>query len=150
MRGPIVSTIDFVKTLFSQESRRKLLKVDKWIDGYNDLQRPEDVTGRKQHYDRMVDSFYELVTPFYEWGWGSSFHFAYRLKGESFAESMRRHEYYLASWLGLQPGSSVLDLGCGIGGPTRNIGRFTGCSELPYDRCDVLFSSSQVQSCISV
>lgn len=126
VKGPIASTVDFVKTLFGQEPRRKGLVVNEWIDGYNHLQRPEDATGRNQHYDKMVDCFYELVTPFYEWGWGSSFHFAYRLKGECFAESMRRHEYYLASWLGLPPRSKVLDLGCGIGGPTRNIGRVTG------------------------
>lgn len=126
VRGPIASTLDFLKTLFGQEPRRKGLNVNQWIDGYNHLQRPEDASGRNQNYDKMVDYFYELVTPFYEWGWGSSFHFAYRLKGESFAESMRRHEYYLASWLGLAPGSKVLDLGCGIGGPTRNIGRLTG------------------------
>ena len=126
VKGPIASTVDFVKTLFVQEPRRKGLNVNQWIDGYNHLQRPEDASGRNQHYDKMVDYFYELVTPFYEWGWGSSFHFAYRLKGESFAESMRRHEYYLSSWLGLPPRSRVLDLGCGIGGPTRNIGRFTG------------------------
>ena len=126
VRGPIASTLDFLKTLFGQEPRRKGLNVNQWIDGYNHLQRPEDASGRNQNYDKMVDYFYELVTPFYEWGWGSSFHFAYRLKGESFSESMRRHEYYLASWLGLPPGSKVLDLGCGIGGPTRNIGRFAG------------------------
>jgi hypothetical protein len=126
VRGPIASTLDFLKTLFGQEPRRKGLNVNQWIDGYNHLQRPEDASGRNQNYDKMVDYFYELVTPFYEWGWGSSFHFAYRLKGESFSESMRRHEYYLASWLGLAPGAKVLDLGCGIGGPTRNIGRFAG------------------------
>ena len=38
----------------------------------------------------------------------------------------RRHEYYLAARLGIQPSDSVLDCGCGIGGPLRNLGRFTG------------------------
>ena len=38
----------------------------------------------------------------------------------------QRHEYYLAGRLGLKKGSKVLDWGCGIGGPYRNIARFTG------------------------
>ena len=42
-------------------------------------------------------SFYNLVTDFYEYGWGQSFHFAPRRKNESFRESIRRAEYVLAS-----------------------------------------------------
>lgn len=44
-----------------------------------------------------MPSFYNLVTDFYEWGWGQSFHFAPRRKGETFRESIRRAEYLLAS-----------------------------------------------------
>eukprot|EP00612_Vaucheria_litorea_P001309 CAMPEP_0171456974 /NCGR_PEP_ID=MMETSP0945-20130129/3244_1 /TAXON_ID=109269 /ORGANISM="Vaucheria litorea, Strain CCMP2940" /LENGTH=299 /DNA_ID=CAMNT_0011982501 /DNA_START=414 /DNA_END=1313 /DNA_ORIENTATION=- len=76
----------------------------------------------------MVNAYYELATQFYEWGWGSSFHFAYRLPCESFSESIRRHEYYLAGRLGVNPNEKVLDVGCGIGGPYRNIARFTGAN----------------------
>lgn len=36
-----------------------------------------------------------------------------------------RHEYYLAGRLGVKEGDKVLDVGCGIGGPMRNIARFT-------------------------
>uniref|UniRef100_A0A7S0VWW3 Methyltransferase n=2 Tax=Hemiselmis tepida TaxID=464990 RepID=A0A7S0VWW3_9CRYP len=76
-------------------------------------------------YSQLVNHYYELATLFYEVGWCPSFHFAYRMLGESFSESIRRHEYYLAGFLGLKPGSKVLDVGCGIGGPYRNIARFT-------------------------
>ena len=31
---------------------------------------------------RMVSRFYDVVTKFYEYGWGSSFHFAPRRSGE--------------------------------------------------------------------
>lgn len=44
---------------------------------------------REGSYAKLVNAYYELATLFYEWGWGASFHFAYRLKGESFAESIR-------------------------------------------------------------
>lgn len=40
-------------------------------------------------------------------GWGTSFHFAHRLKHESHVESIRRHEHYLALRLGLAPGDKV-------------------------------------------
>jgi len=75
----------------------------------------------------LVNAYYELATLFYEWGWGQSFHFAYQLKGETFASAIARHEYYLAGRLALKEGSKVLDVGCGIGGPMRNISRFTRC-----------------------
>jgi sterol 24-C-methyltransferase len=41
-------------------------------------------------------------------------------------ESIRRHEHYLALRLGLKPGDGVLDVGCGIGGPLREIALFSG------------------------
>ncbi|QRW05489.1 DNA repair and recombination protein RAD22 [Ceratobasidium sp. AG-Ba] len=46
-------------------------------------------------------------------------------KGEAFLERLARHEHYLASMMGLKPGMRVLDVGCGVGGPAREIARFT-------------------------
>ncbi|KAL8129186.1 hypothetical protein V2J09_018341 [Rumex salicifolius] len=72
-----------------------------------------------------VNKFYDLVTSFYENGWGTSFHFAPRWKEETIRESLKRHEHFLASHLELQPGHKVLDVGCGVGGPLREIARFS-------------------------
>ncbi|EEF44601.1 cycloartenol-C-24-methyltransferase isoform X1 [Ricinus communis] len=80
---------------------------------------------RKANYTDMVNKYYDLVTSFYEFGWGESFHFAHRFKGESLRESIKRHEHFLALQLGLKPGQKVLDVGCGIGGPLREISRFS-------------------------
>ncbi|KAF7137453.1 hypothetical protein RHSIM_Rhsim07G0057300 [Rhododendron simsii] len=80
---------------------------------------------RKDNYTDMVNKYYDLVTSFYEYGWGESFHFAHRLKGESLRESIKRHEHFLALQLGLKPGHKVLDVGCGIGGPLREIAQFS-------------------------
>ena len=45
---------------------------------------------RKEEYGSMVDEFYHLVTDFYEWGWGQSFHFGPRYITETFDESIKR------------------------------------------------------------
>lgn len=81
---------------------------------------------RKIEYQRFVKLYFDLTTDFYEYGWGRSFHFAARAKNESFAASLRRHEHSLAGRLGLRAGMLALDLGCGIGGPLREIARHTG------------------------
>jgi len=64
--------------------------------------------------------------PAFLYSQGQSFHFAPRFSGETFRESIVRHEYALSSRLGLKPGMKVLDAGCGVGGPARNIARFSG------------------------
>lgn len=84
------------------------------------------VDGRKAQYERLVNQYYDMVTDFYEYGWGRSFHFAHRWLGESLRDSIVRHEHFLAMRLGLGPGMTALDVGCGVGGPLLNIVRFSG------------------------
>ena len=55
------------------------------IDGYNKLQEGDDAGERNTEYAALVDSYYDLATEFYEWGWGACFHFADRRGGETFA-----------------------------------------------------------------
>lgn len=98
------------------------------ISAYNDLHHKESVETRNDNYQTLVNLYYDLATVFYEWGWGSSFHFSYEYSFESFAESIRRHEYMLAAQLRVFGDKvKVLDVGCGIGGPMRNIARFLQC-----------------------
>ncbi len=81
---------------------------------------------RKNDYKDFVNLYYDLVTDLFEYGWGQSFHFAPRAPRESFPASIARHEHYMAHRLGLRPGMKAADLGCGIGGPLREIARFSG------------------------
>ncbi len=83
---------------------------------------------RKEHYRSFVNHYYDLVTDFYEFGWGPSFHFAPRRRGESFEASLLRHQRFLADRLALKPGMRVLDVGCGVGGPMAALARYAGAS----------------------
>ena len=77
-------------------------------------------------HKEINDLYYDVVTDFFEFGWGRSFHFAPRVPGENFKASLARHQHYLAHKLGLGPGMVVADLGCGVGGPLLEIARFSG------------------------
>ena len=97
------------------------------VDEYNAIY-DGGLDSRKERYRALVNNYYDLVTDFYEFGWGQSFHFAPRRRGESFQASLLRHQRYLSGRLGLKPGMEVLDAGCGVGGPTGNLARYSGAS----------------------
>ena len=94
-------------------------------------------------YAPMVERYYKLVTDFYEFGWGPSFHFAATKKGESLEQSIVRHQHLLGDALSLQPGMNVLDVGCGVGGPQRSLAKKYGAtitglniSEYQLQKCE--------------
>lgn len=122
--NPIGRSWTILKAFLGQEKSRKI-NVNEMIDGYDDLHKGDAADDRNDSYTTLVNSYYELATLFYEWGWGQSFHFSYQLPGETFKSATARHEYYLAGRLGVKEGDRVLDVGCGVGGPMRNIARFT-------------------------
>ncbi|ODN98544.1 sterol 24-C-methyltransferase [Cryptococcus wingfieldii CBS 7118] len=79
---------------------------------------------RLDQYTDVVNGYYDGATELYEYGWAESFHFCRFYKGEAFLQALARHEHYLASMMHLKPGMRVLDVGCGVGGPAREIARF--------------------------
>jgi len=112
--GSVTKSVDVYASMFGKDSRAEGKE-------HGSLMKK-----RQNLYSQMVNSFYDLVTDFYEYGWGESFHFAPRLKVETFAESLRRHEYFLAARLGLNSKTTCADYGCGVGGPMRAIATFSG------------------------
>eukprot|EP00871_Galdieria_phlegrea_P002572 jgi/Galph1/3315/GphlegSOOS_G1984.1 len=104
------------------------------IDEYNQMyshgvESEQDKSLRESEKGKvMISDFYNLVSDFYEWGWAQSFHFAVIQKGEPFEASLQRYEYFLPYRLQIEPGQHIVDLGCGIGGPLRNIARFAHCN----------------------
>jgi len=91
----------------------------------------KNVGSNDQHnaYDGDVaNSFYNLATEFYEYGWGDSFHFGFRQRHEPHAKSVANSQHFVAQKLQVGDMDRVLDMGCGIGGPLRGIVRATGAN----------------------
>jgi sterol 24-C-methyltransferase len=84
----------------------------------------------------MLHSYYNLATDLYEYGWGASFHFCRFAYGESFYRAIARHEHYLALKMNLQENARVLDVGCGVGGPAREMIKFAGVNVVGLNNND--------------
>jgi len=126
---------------------------------YNNIFNEQDYNKRAGEggAQKATNNFYTLVTEFYEKGWGQSFHFAPRYKGESFAASIIRHEHFLAIKLGLCATDRVLDVGCGVMGPARNLAHISGAhitgitiNEHQIQRCKALNQASTVSHLLDV
>ncbi|KAN0073122.1 S-adenosyl-L-methionine-dependent methyltransferase [Elaphomyces granulatus] len=91
---------------------------------------------RRAEYATLTRHYYNLATDFYEYGWGSSFHFCRFACGEPFRQAIARHEHYLAHMMGLREGMKVLDVGCGVGGPAREIVKFSGVNVVGLNNND--------------
>ena len=107
------------------------LKKDEYEGGWSNYyryfqQQPGTGVTEKEKAPEFVDTFYNLVTDIYEWGWGQSFHFSPAIPGKSHREATIAHEEKVADLLQLKPGMKVLDAGCGVGGPMRAIARKSG------------------------
>lgn len=101
--------------------------VQQVVSSYNSLfDEKTSLDQRKENYKTLVTNYYSVATDFYEYGWGRSFHFANRFRGETLEESIQRHESYLALKMQIKEGDKVLDIGCGVGGPLRRIAHLTG------------------------
>ncbi|EEP79399.1 sterol 24-C-methyltransferase [Uncinocarpus reesii 1704] len=78
--------------------------------------------------DGRISNYYDLATDIYEEAWAQSFHLCRFAIGEPFRQALARHEHYLAYLMGLKRDMHVLDVGCGVGGPAREMATFTGCT----------------------
>jgi len=104
------------------------------------------VETRNANYTALVNSFYNMATQFYEYGWGQSFHFAPQHNWETFSASIARLEMLMAHKLELKPGMTALDLGCGIGGPGRTMARFSQANIVGLNNNDYQLSRAKLIS----
>ena len=96
----------------------------------------ETRAARRAEYASLTRHYYNLATDLYEQGWGQSFHFCRFAYGEPFHQAIARHEHYLAHMTGIKEGMRVLDVGCGVGGPAREIAKFTGAKIVGLNNSD--------------
>ncbi|KAM0919834.1 hypothetical protein ACQ4PT_007979 [Festuca glaucescens] len=102
---------------------------DKYTQYWSFFRAPKETATTAADRDKVpafVDTFYNLVTDIYEWGWGQSFHFSPALPGKSDRDATRVHEERVADLLHARPGHRLLDVGCGVGGPMRAIASHSG------------------------
>lgn len=84
--------------------------------------------GAAADYDHAetVKEYYDLGSEFMAFGWGESLHFAPLSPRESVEDAKIRHQRLMIAKLELREGMSVIDVGCGIGGPMRRVVREAG------------------------
>ena len=68
------------------------------------LSESQEDAARIEEQPKLVSRFYDAVTRFYVFGWGTTFHFSPRRPGESLVESQRRHDEEVGEILQLKPG----------------------------------------------
>ena len=98
----------------------------KQFDGWMDRKSAEDAGPTGYDHAETVKEYYDLCNEFMVFGWGESLHFAPLSPRESLEDSKIRHQRLMIAKLELHEGMTVVDIGCGIGGPMRRVARETG------------------------
>jgi sterol 24-C-methyltransferase len=75
---------------------------------------------------QTVRSHYEELGGLYRAAWGDSLHFAVFQADEERPQAATAMERMLADEAGMRPGQSVLDVGCGTGGPAIAVAAHSG------------------------
>jgi sterol 24-C-methyltransferase len=91
---------------------------------------------RMQFYEPMVRRYYECVTAVYRHFWGDSYHFALFQGTESRQDALLATERMVAEEGTFRKGLSILDVGCGLGGPALNIAEYSGADITGVDLCE--------------
>lgn len=130
LHGKSVNEHGGMFSMFSKDHTAHKAAVDEyfkhWDNKVADDETADTRAARRSEYATLTRHYYNLATDLYEYGWGGSFHFCRFAAAEPFRQAIARHEHYLAHVMGIREGMTVLDVGCGVGGPAREIAKFTG------------------------
>ncbi|KAK3355201.1 S-adenosyl-L-methionine-dependent methyltransferase [Neurospora tetraspora] len=129
MHGDSAKAAGGVAALLKKNTEAQQIAVDEYFKHFDNKtaegETLADREARTKEYATLTRHYYNLATDIYEYGWGQCFHFCRFSPGEPFYQAIARHEHYLASQIGIKKGMKVLDVGCGVGGPAREIAKFT-------------------------
>ncbi|KAF8754524.1 putativecycloartenol-C-24-methyltransferase 1 [Rhizoctonia solani] len=105
----------------------------------------EHKANRVENYQDVINGYYDGATELYEYGWAQSFHFSRFYRGEAFAQSVSPGQ--TRALLGLHDEAKtrmrVLDVGCGVGGPAREIAIFSGAHVVGVNNNDFQLGRAQ-------
>ena len=132
------------------------MQLHKLSKGLKAAYRESDAHSRVKHFDGWMDrahvdgsgpvgydhaetvkEYYDLCSEFMVFGWGESLHFAPLSPMESLEDSKIRHQRLMISKLELREGMTVIDVGCGIGGPMRRVVREGGVRAVGVNSSEV-------------
>jgi sterol 24-C-methyltransferase len=129
-----------LRALRGKDSAAQKAAVDEYFKHWDNKAAADETDetrkARRDEYATLTRHYYNLATDLYEYGWGTSFHFCRFAAGESFYKAIARHEHYLAMKMNLRENARVLDVGCGVGGPGREIIKFTGANVVGLNNND--------------
>lgn len=89
----------------------------------SDADRAQNLSAAPNH----ANAYYTFMSRNYERGWSQHFHYCPFAPGDTIQQSLKLYVYRLALLMGLKPGMKVLDVGCGIGAPAREMVKLVGC-----------------------
>ena len=137
--------------------RRRLNHFDEWMDRAQVEDAGAGAGAEPAGYDHTetVREYYDLCSEFMVFGWGESLHFAPLSSLESLEDSKIRHQRLMIAKLELYKGMTVIDVGCGIGGPMRRVAREAGVrvvgvnsSEIQLEQAKLLNAEAGLDSMI--
>ncbi len=113
--------------------RRRVERFDEWMD----RAQAEEVGPAGYDHAETVKEYYDLCNEIMVFGWSDSLHFAPLSPHESLEDSQTRHQRLMIAKLELQAGMTVIDVGCGVGGPMRRVAREAGVSVVGVNSSEV-------------
>ena len=82
---------------------------EKLVNSYSEYFKGENsLEERESNATQVTETFYELVTDFYEYGYGQSFHYAPLWNDKENRESIAMFESEIGRQLNIRPGDTVL------------------------------------------
>lgn len=96
------------------------------IEGWMERATPEAIDSGDYDHTQLVKDYYDLYNELMTWSWGESLHFAPLAPHETLEDSKIRHQRLMIKKLDLEQGMTVVDIGCGTGGPMRRVVREAG------------------------
>ncbi len=113
------------------------------LDGWTDRAHVDGAAPESYDHTETVREYYDLCSELMVFGWGESLHFAPLSPRESLEDSKVRHQRLMIDKLELREGMTVIDVGCGIGGPMRRVAREAGVRVVGINSSEVQLAKAK-------